>query len=95
MDLSHLENVKRRFNQVADEQERKGIRKYGQPLNPSDDYDWVDMTIEELVDATKYMLAEKHKRQEKEEFHNFIANKVRKLTDDPEIEHWMDKLEGK
>lgn len=95
MDFSHLENVKRQFVYVANQQERKGIEKYGKPLNPSDDYDWVDMAIEELVDATKYMLAEKHKRQEKEELHNFIANKVRRLTDDPEIEFWMDKLEGR
>lgn len=52
----------REFDRVARSQEEKGIEKYGQPLNPFDRYDWIEMALEECVDGFKYLLAEKVKR---------------------------------
>lgn len=94
MKFEHLERTKDKFNEVAVEQERKGILKYGQPLNPLDDYCWLSMALEEQVDGTKYLIAEMEKRK-------FIVNKIRKLLDykensvsKTEINFWLDKLEG-
>lgn len=88
MNLEHLENVKQAFNDVANNQERKGIMKYGQPLNPMDKYDWLEMCIEELTDAYKYLVAEQAKRE-------IAVRKIRNRTDDTEIMHWLDVLEGR
>ena len=52
------------FRKVAISQEEKGIAKYGHELRPNDNYNWLDMALEELVDATKYIIAEKAKRGE-------------------------------
>lgn len=88
----HLQTVKDKFGQVADSQENKGIEKYGQPLNPLDTYDWLEMALEEQVDGTKYLIAEMEKRK-------FIAHKIRRALEYnhyyTEINHWLDVLEGK
>lgn len=43
-------------------QDQKGIKKYGVPLNPNDDYNWGKMADEEMADYLKYRECE---RQEK------------------------------
>ncbi|TFJ92161.1 hypothetical protein [Lentibacillus salicampi] len=88
MNLDHLHLTKDKFSEMANIQERKGIMKYGQPLDPLDNYDWLEMAQEEQTDGYKYLVAEQEKRK-------FIANKIRRLTDDPEIDHWLDVLEGR
>lgn len=72
LNKEHLENTKIAINEVADSQEDKGIKKYGKPLNPLDNYDWLDMEFEELIDAAKYNRAEKAKR-------NHNVERLRKL----------------
>ena len=93
--MDHLQTVKNKFNQIADSQEDKGIEKYGQPLNPLDNYDWLGMALEEQVDGTKYLIAEMEKRK-------FIAEKIRSIagrncdyTSYQVINHWLEVLEGK
>jgi len=92
--VNHLQHTKQVFNNIADSQEEKGIAKYGKPLDPLDDYNWLSMAREELVDGFKYLEAEQVKR-------NFICNRIRKLLDyrdnsvsKTEILHWLDVLEG-
>lgn len=87
MNFKHLEHTKDEFIKVANSQERKGIEKYGKPLDALDNYDWLEMALEEQVDGTKYLVAEMEKRK-------FVVGKIRKLTDDVEINHWLDVLEG-
>jgi len=57
--MNHLNHAIEEFAKTANNQENKGITKYGKPLNPYDNYDWLDMEFEELVDAAKYNRAEK------------------------------------
>lgn len=94
MRYEQLELAKDKFIQTANSQERKGIQKYGQPLNPLDDYDWLEMAIEEQTDGFKYLVAEQEKRK-------FVVGKIRKLLEfkdnsvsRTEINHWLDVLEG-
>lgn len=71
--MKHLESSIGKFEEVAIEQEHKGLEKYGQPLDPHDKtYDWLEMTIEEVVDAFKYLHAEQVARKE-------IADKIRAI----------------
>lgn len=63
MERKHLKRSIISFGNTANAQEEKGIKKYGKPLDPMDDYDWLDMATEELVDAFKYLEAEKVKRK--------------------------------
>lgn len=84
--MQHLENTVIKFAETARTQEEKGIEKYGQPLNPLDSYDWLEMANEEMVDGYKYLVAEMEKRK-------FICNKIRKLTDNQDILFWLDELE--
>lgn len=51
------------FNTIAIQQDKKGMDKYGKPVNPLDKYNWNDMAIEELVDAMKYIVASKIKTE--------------------------------
>lgn len=92
--MEHLEYAKELFNQSADDQEEKGMEKYGQALEPLDNYCWLDMAIQEQTDGFKYLAAEKVKRE-------FVVGKIRKLLDYKEnsvsrveINHWLDVLEG-
>lgn len=68
----HLKHTIAEFEKTAISQEEKGIEKYGKPLNPIDNYDWLDMADEEAVDLYKYLHAEKVKRK-------FIANQIREV----------------
>ena len=86
--MEHLQDSVDQFTQVALSQEKKGIQKYGQPLNPLDSYDWLDMASQELVDGFKYLHAEQVKRAE-------ICAKIRRLVDKPEVLRLLDELEGK
>lgn len=90
----HLDKTVSEFNKVAYTQEMKGIQKYGQALDPLDDYDWLKMALEEQVDGTKYLVAEMEKRK-------FVVDKIRNLlkyksewVHYDEIMHWLDELEG-
>ena len=90
----HLETTKKAFAEVADSQECKGIEKYGKPLDPLDNYNWLKMAAEEQVDGYKYLVAEMEKRK-------FVVNKIRNLLEGrtdaihaEEINFWLDELEG-
>ncbi|WP_051359543.1 hypothetical protein [Paucisalibacillus globulus] len=94
MNKKHLEDSIHVFQVIAKEQEEKGIVKYGKPLDPLDDYDWLDMAAEELVDGFKYLVAEKKNRQH-------IVNRIRELIMlqesgwiKEEINSLLDMLEG-
>lgn len=51
------------FTATAHKQDQKGLVKYNQPLDPYDSkHDWNVMIEEELVDAYKYLIAERTKR---------------------------------
>lgn len=86
--MEHLGFVKQKFSIVAENQENKGIEKYGQPLEPMDGYDWLEMAEQEQVDGYKYLVAEQVKRQR-------VIGRIREKTNDIEINHWLDLLEGK
>lgn len=97
MRKDHLEYTIEEFMRVAEEQEKKGMKKYGKPLDPEDlKYDWLEMALEENVDSTKYLTAEIKKRQ-------FIVERIRRIIEQEglstllqeEIHFWLDALEGK
>lgn len=83
--MVHLSELIKDFKNNAETQEEKGIKKYGQALNPLDDYDWLEMAKEELVDAYKYLHAEHVKRKH-------IVAEIKKLTDDKEIHRLLSRL---
>lgn len=57
------EIVVRELEQVMLKQDEKGMKKYGQALDPYDEkYDWLQMAEEELADMVKYFKAEQYKR---------------------------------
>ncbi|GGN64503.1 hypothetical protein [Oceanobacillus indicireducens] len=91
--MEHLEKVNKKFSETAYLQEMKGIQKYGKPLDPMDNYDWLEMAAEEQVDGYKYLIAEMEKRK-------FVAERIRTITErcdyqvKMEINHWLDELEG-
>lgn len=60
---NNTETTKKVFNNISDKQDEKGLKKYGKPINPLDDYNWNDMAIEELVDSIKYVVANKKKTE--------------------------------
>jgi len=95
--MRHLQSSIDKFTSSAKSQEDKGIEKYGQPLDPLDDYDWLEMAIEEQVDGFKYLHAEQIKRQWA------ISNIRRTLSADDlnldeminSIEYYLTKLANK
>ena len=96
--MNHLEHSINSFAKSATSQEEKGIQKYGKPLNPLDNYDWLEMAKEEQVDGFKYLEAEKVKR-------NYIAQEIRGIIAfymhdlDPyhfgKLSELLNQLEGK
>lgn len=84
----HLNRSIEQFERTARKQEAKGFKKYGQTLNPLDDYNWLKMAEEEIVDAFKYLTAEQKKRE-------VAIEKIRKRTDDTDILFWLEELEGR
>jgi len=80
----HLFNTIDNFNEEARSQEVKGINKYGKSLDPLDNYDWLEMASEELVDAYKYFHAERVKR---DDVVKKIKEKVREIN---ELVEWLE-----
>lgn len=62
MNLQFISTILARFVTVSFSQEEKGIRKYGKELDPLDNYDWLQMAEEELVDGFKYLQCAKVQR---------------------------------
>lgn len=62
IDSEFLKLVTGKFKETALNQELKGLKKYGSPVNPMDDYDWLNMAEEEQIDGYKYLMAERVKR---------------------------------
>lgn len=61
--LTFLEKVNLSFSAIAEEQENKGMEKYGHEVQPLEKkWDWLKMAGEELVDAFKYLAAEHERR---------------------------------
>jgi|SRR5690625_4111655 len=62
--MLNFKNSIDKFVKVAESQERKGIEKYGQRLDPLDNkHDFLEMALEEQVDGFKYLHAEINKRK--------------------------------
>jgi hypothetical protein len=40
------------------DQQLKGLKKYDVAINPLDDYDWLDMKLEEQIDGAVYSICE-------------------------------------
>jgi hypothetical protein len=65
MEKSFLQKVIDQFTKSAESQENKGIEKYGHEVQPHDPkWDWNLMAEEELVDAFKYLHADRIRRDE-------------------------------
>jgi len=47
-----------RFVSIVDEQDRKGMNKYGETIDTAEGYDWNVMALEESVDLNKYLVKE-------------------------------------
>lgn len=83
-----LKRMMIKFNNTANDQEQKGIKKYGKPLNPLDNYNWLEMCLEEQVDGAAYIVAEMDKR-------SYVCERIRMRTNDDYIHGLLDLLEGK
>ncbi|WP_277679240.1 hypothetical protein [Gracilibacillus dipsosauri] len=83
--MEHLQSSINEFQKVAESQEFKGLKKYGKPVYPLDNYDWLDMANEEIVDAFKYLHAERVKRKH-------IAREIRLLIKEHPYEHKINSL---
>lgn len=59
-----LTKVETETIRTIQERNKKGRETYGKGLDYRDDYDWLDMAIEECADMLKYLVAEKLRRQE-------------------------------
>lgn len=94
--MSHLEKSIASFRETATNQAQKGIKKYGKPLDPLDDYNWLNIAKEEIVDGFEYLEAEQVKRQQ-------IVCRIRKILTPSTLSRWtkneinflLDELEGK
>lgn len=91
---THVQTSIEDYKNTIHNQSQKGLEKYGQPMDPLDNYNWLQMAKEELVDGHQYLKAEEIKR-------NFVCNKIRGLLNykensvsKTEILHWLDVLEG-
>lgn len=74
-----MENAKldslNKFTEVLHKQNEKGLEKYGQPLDPLDKrYDFLEMLLEELVDAVQYARSEQIKRK-------YAADEIRRVIE--------------
>ena len=59
---AHTTRTFDRLLQVAKKQDEFGHMKYGKYLDPEDNYDWLAMGEEELVDLAKYLHAAREAR---------------------------------
>ncbi len=46
------------LKQVMKAQDEYGVRKYGKELDPNDNYNWLNMFMEEMADGLKYIQCE-------------------------------------
>lgn len=96
INMEHLQDSVVKFAQSARSQGEKGIKKYGQPLDPLDKrYNFLEMAIEEQVDGFQYLYAEQVKRKH-------ITDKIREIIKynvppkiHGQIETLLNELEGK
>jgi len=93
--MNHLNHAIEEFAKTANNQENKGIKKYGKLLNPLDNYDWLQMAKEEQVDGFKYLEAEIVKR-------DFAIDRIREIIikecefdTQVQINNWLDFVQGK
>lgn len=49
---------------VMQEQDNYGFDKYGKPLNPKDQYDWMAMFLQEMADGLKYIQCEMERKND-------------------------------
>lgn len=97
-ELKHLHDSINEFIKLARSQEKKGIKKYGHPLDPVESinpetgktYDWIEMIKEEFVDGFKYIEAER-------KYRNYVIAHIRLLLSQDEINkkavfRWLDKI---
>lgn len=60
-----LDMVIGKFTKAAISQEQKGLEKYGHAVQPHDPkWDWLNMAEEELIDAYKYLVADRIRRDD-------------------------------
>jgi hypothetical protein len=76
-----LRVIKKIINDLLDRQEEKGIKTYGHTLEdcPDGDFDWQQMTIEELIDALQYqvklnLMLRKHLLSDFEDTHDVLID---------------------
>ncbi len=50
---------------IIEQRNAKGRETYGRGLDYNDDYDWLDMAIEECADMLKYLVAMKLRMENK------------------------------
>lgn len=63
-----------RFVSIVDEQDRKGMNKYGESIDSATGYDWNLMALEESVDLNKYLIKENRR----------LRDEVRRLSGEKE-----------
>lgn len=93
--MNHIDKTVHLFERIAKQQGKKGMSKYGQPLEPRDKkHDWLFMLMEELVDGIQYAVAEMSRRDE-------IIGEIREIMKwtTPDVHDkvivLLDELEGK
>lgn len=60
--LNELTDVEKETIKIIQQRNLKGRETYGKGLDHNDNYNWIDMAIEEAADLLKYLVAEKLKR---------------------------------
>ena len=61
--MSFVDVANEEFTRVNEDQESKGIEKYGHSMKPLEPkWDWLQMAKEEFVDGFKYLVAESERR---------------------------------
>jgi hypothetical protein len=66
-ELYELTEVEIEVLKILTERNQKGRETYGHGLNYNDDYNWLDMAIEEAADMLKYLVAERLRQKDKME----------------------------
>jgi hypothetical protein len=66
-ELYELTEVEIEVLKILTERNQKGREIYGHGLNHNDDYNWLDMAIEEAADLFKYLVAERLRQKNKME----------------------------
>lgn len=95
MENANLDSLNK-FTEVLHKQNEKGLKKYGQPLDPLDKrYDFLEMLLEELVDAVQYARSEQIKRKNAaDEIRRVIEPNVIPMVYD-QVNALLNQFEGK